>query len=67
MTVRLLETSERYKKIQTAEEFLDNLGISVVSGPSGGLRLVIDGVEYRIGRDSDVFPRIMDESFTRED
>ena len=56
--------SDRYKRIMKAEEVLAELGIKICS--QSELYLTIDNIEYNIGRDSDEFPRYVEEPFWRE-
>jgi hypothetical protein len=60
---QLTEAGENSSGVNEIENLMDKIGIWIVGHNH---RLVINGKEYRIGRDCDVFPRVVDEPFIRD-
>lgn len=58
------ENSIEFKTILKIEEDLREVGIKITGAH---LRLEIKGKKYRIGKDSDIFPREIDEPFWRDE
>jgi hypothetical protein len=62
MQSRLNEESETYKKVLEIETLMNQHEITITGN---NLKLIVNNKEYNIGRDSDCFPRFLDEPFWR--
>jgi hypothetical protein len=61
---RLKEDSPLAQMILKIEKIMDENEIQITGN---NLRLVYQGTEFRIGRDSDTFPRFVEEPFYLEE